>query len=195
MQIFLYLLQDVIFTDESQLQTHQNRKRYTYHKRGVAPKRTPKPKHQAAVLVWAGISKKGATKILIFEKIMKSQFYQEKILRETLLPFIRDFHSDTHRLMQDNDPKHTSNSTKAFMQDNGINWWPTPPESPDLNPIEKVWKELKDFAERARTRDELVERIITFWESLTPQKCERYINHLPKVLPKVVENEGGPSGE
>ena len=196
MQTFLYiLLQDVIFTDESRLQTHQNRKRFTYHKRGVAPKQTPKPKHPVAVLVWAGISKRGTTKILVFEKIMKSEFYQEEILRQTLLPFIRDFHADGHRFMQDNDPKHTSNSTKVFMQDNNINWWPTPPESPDMNPIELVWKELKDFAEVARTRDELVERIMTFWDSMTPQKCERYINHLQKVLPKVVESEGGPSGE
>lgn len=126
---------------------------------------------------------------------MNSHFYQQRILQETLVPFINDFHPDSHRLMQDNDPKHTSNSTKAYMEQHHINWWPTPPESPDLNPIEKVWKELKDYAEVARTRDELEERILTFWGSLTVEKCERYINHLPKVLPKVVENQGGPSGE
>ena len=38
--------------------------------------------------------------------------------------------------MQDNDLKHTSKATKAFMEEIGINWCPNPPESPGLNSIE-----------------------------------------------------------
>ena len=44
--------------------------------------------------------------------------------------------------MQDNDPKHTSRRAKKFFEDN-INWWRTPPGSPDANPIENLWHELK----------------------------------------------------
>ena len=46
------------------------------------------------------------------------------------MPFIKMNFPDGHRLYQDNDPKHTSITTKAWMADNGVNWWPTPPESP-----------------------------------------------------------------
>ena len=53
---------------------------------------------------------------------------------------------DGHQFMQDNDPKHTSRLAKVYFLDTGINqWWKTPPESPDLNPIEKPWHELKGF--------------------------------------------------
>ena len=45
--------------------------------------------------------------------------------------------------MQDNDPKHASRVAKAFLAENGVNWWQTPPESPDTNPIENLWHELK----------------------------------------------------
>ena len=34
-----------------------------------------------------------------------------------------------------NDPKHASYLIEDFFEEHGVNWWPTPPESPDLNPI------------------------------------------------------------
>ena len=51
--------------------------------------------------------------------------------------------STGHRFMQDNDPKHTPSTARTFFEYNGINWWRTPPESPDANPIENLWHELK----------------------------------------------------
>ena len=50
--------------------------------------------------------------------------------------------------MQDNDPKHTSRLARQFMNDNGVYWWKTPPESPDANPIENLWHELKEYVRR-----------------------------------------------
>ena len=52
------------------------------------------------------------------------------ILERNLLPFIATTFPDGYRLWQDNDPKHTSNSTKQWMKDNGVNHWATPPEAP-----------------------------------------------------------------
>jgi len=43
----------------------------------------------------------------------------------------------TSKLSQENDPKHCSPYAQIFYAENGINWWRTPPESPDLYPIEK----------------------------------------------------------
>ena len=43
--------------------------------------------------------------------------------------------------MQDNDPKHTSRVAQQFYMDSDINWWKTPAESPDMNPIENLWRE------------------------------------------------------
>ena len=50
-----------------------------------------------------------------------------------------------HCFMQDNDSKHTSKCAQQFFQDDNINWWRTPPESPDANPIENLWHELKAY--------------------------------------------------
>ena len=56
------------------------------------------------------------------------------ILDKTLLPFIERVYPEGHKFMQDNDPKHSSNMTKQWLQNKSVNWWKTPAESPDLNP-------------------------------------------------------------
>jgi len=68
------------------------------------------------------------------------------------------------------------------MEENGIDWWHTPPETPDLNPIKNLWHELKLYLE-------LVDGIKKFWaEKVTEEKCVKYIVHiLKKVVPAVVE--------
>jgi hypothetical protein len=83
------------------------------------------------------------------------------------------------------------------MTANGINWWRTPAESPDLNPIECVWHELKNFiATEVKPRDQaqLIDGIQTFWQTMTPDKCCRYVNHIHKVIPRVIERNGEATG-
>ena len=40
----------------------------------------------------------------------------------------------------------------------------------------------------------LVHGICKFWETMKPEVCKRYINHLHKVMPKMIAENGGPSG-
>ena len=77
-----------------------------------------------------------------------------------------------------------------FIQDNNINYWPTPAESPDMNSIENLWHELKHFLRtvvKYTNKEELVAGIQGFWDTVKPERCRRYISHLKKVLPAVVE--------
>ena len=155
-----------------------------------------RPKHPYKVHVWAGISLRGWTGICIFTGTMDRYLYVN-ILQQTLLPFIRDVFQDSHRFMADNDPKHCSNYAKDFLQSNSINWWRTPAESPDLNPIENIWHELKEYMRREvkpTTKEEPVQGIVQFWETVDVAKCTKYIRHLKKVVPKVIELSGEPTG-
>ena len=186
---------DVIWSDETSVQLEFHR-RHCFRKANQPPKLKPKPKHPVKVHVWAGISKRGATEVCIFEGNMDASFYIQ-ILENNLLPFISSNFPSNHRLMQDNDPKHTSRKSRSFFDSNGITWWPTPPESPDCNPIENLWHGLKEFIRREakpKNKQELIDGIGRFWATVDVAKCCRYIHHLNKVLPKVVEVHGEATG-
>ena len=59
-----------------------------------------------------------------------------------------------------------------------------------------MWHELKENIRRVkpRSKEELVGAIKTFWRSVDVAKCKRYIKHLEKVLPRMVELNGAATG-
>ena len=104
----------------------------------------------------------GTTGIAILTGCMDAVFFIETILRKTLLPFISTHFLNGHGCQQDNNPKHTSSLAKSVFDDEAINWWKTPPESPDLNPIELVWHKVKHHLRtivKPRKKEALVDGI------------------------------------
>ena len=186
---------DIIFSDECTVQLEQH-ERLCFRKRKQPRKLKQRPKHPLKLHIWRAISYQGASPVVIFTGIIDAQRYTQ-ILDRSLVPFIRSCYPAGHRFQQDNDPKHTSGHVERYFKSRQINWWRTPPESPDLNPIENVWGALKQYLRstfKPKNTSELQEGIQRFWQSLTPQVCQRYINHLNKVIPKVIEVDGDPSG-
>lgn len=186
---------DVIWTDECSVQLESHRK-VVFHKKTKPAPLHGKPKHPLKVHLWGGISCRGATSICIFTGTLTATCYTQ-ILDQALIPFLSTYYPDGHRYQQDNDPKHTSRWAQAYFENQGINWWRTPPSSPDLNPIENVWGSLKEYLRtyvKPRNLGQLKSGIKEFWKTLTPEKCARYIAHMKKVIPKVIEVQGKASG-
>ena len=66
-----------------------------------------------------------------------------------------------------------------------------------MNPIENLWQEMKEFICREvkpHSKEELVQGIQQVWSTVNSEKCRKYIRHLDKVMPKVIELEGAATG-
>ena len=188
-------MDDVVWTDKSSVQLEPHRK-ITYQKCGQPIQLASRPKHPPQIHVWGGISSKGATPIVMFTGTLIATRYT-RILNAALLPFLQEHYLAGHRFQQDNDPKHTSKWAQAYFTREGIKWWHTPSVSPDLNPIKNVWGTIKQYLRtnvKPTNIDQLKAGIQEFWKTLTPEVCQRYIHHLKKVIPKVIEEDGRPSG-
>ncbi|CAF1005233.1 unnamed protein product, partial [Brachionus calyciflorus] len=81
---------------------------------------------------------------------------------------------------------------KNFLEEGNI-MLKAPPNCPDINIIELVWTELKNYIRRknCKTSEELVKNVYRFVETkLTAEKCSRYIIKHKKVLQRIIRRNG-----
>ena len=65
-----------------------------------------------------------------------------------------------------------------------------------LHPIENLWHKMKDYLHgtvKPTNKQELIEGITMFLATVNEHKCSKYMRHLRKVIPKVIEQGGGPT--
>ncbi len=122
---------------------------------------------------------------------MNSALYQ-KVLKENVRPSVCDLKlKRTWVMQQDTDLKHTSKSTSEWLKKNKIKVleWP----SPDLNPIEMLWHDLKQSIHTRKHSNvaELKQFCKEEWAKIPPQRCERLIASYRKRLIAVVAVKGG----
>ncbi|KHJ85370.1 hypothetical protein OESDEN_14907 [Oesophagostomum dentatum] len=185
---------DCIFTDESTVQLGSYRK-YRFLPSGDPLGRLrPKVKHPGMLHIWGGISSRGTTELAIFPGSVRidSELYCQ-VLEKCYLKSARRTFNGYARLVQDNAPAHKSAYTTRKLQEWGVGVLQWPAESPDLNPIELIWGNMKNYirGQRVRKLCQLEECIRTYWKSLTPDKCRRYIEGMQWRMKLIVQSGGG----
>ncbi len=187
----------IIWFDETKIELFGlNSKRYVWRKPGTAhhlSNTVPTVKHGGgSIMLWGCFSAAGTGRLVTIEGKMNAAKYRD-ILDENLLQSAQDFRLGRRfTFQQDNDPKHTAKITKEWLHSNSVTVLEWPSQSPDLNPIEHLWRDLK-MAVHQRLPSNLteLERICKEeWQRIPKSRCEKLVASFPKRLMAVLNQKG-----
>uniref|UniRef100_H2MNT5 Tc1-like transposase DDE domain-containing protein n=1 Tax=Oryzias latipes TaxID=8090 RepID=H2MNT5_ORYLA len=176
--------ENVLWTDETKLElfgkAHQLYVRRLKNEAYNQKNTVPTVKHgRGSVLFWGCSAASGIGCLEIVQGKMKSQDYQG-ILDRNVLPSVRKLGLSPRSwvFQQDNDPKHTAKNIQEWLREKRwtIRKWPS--MSPDLNPIEHLWTELKHAIWRRHPSNlrQLEQFAHEEWAKTPVDRCRRLID-------------------
>lgn len=154
------------------------------------------------VMIWGCImmGKKGPLVVLEYLQGkgggMNTAWYKAQVLEGPLLSFYTQMTRECRRLyfQQDNAASHRSKGTQNWLSTNGINTLYYPPSSPDLNPIEPVWHELKKhirgLPHPPNTLDELISAVKAAWDSISISDIDMHTYNMIERVQAVTAAKG-----
>jgi len=117
-------------------------------------------------MIWSIISSKGVGNLYFVDGTMNSQQYLQ-VLRNELRPQLRRWYRKTEgfQFMHDGAPCHRASAIKTYLETEKISVLDWPGNSPDMNPIENVWKVMKDqlALQEVTTKAEMIAKIKYLW--------------------------------
>ena len=140
-------------------------------------------------MMWGCFSAAGTGNLDHVPGIMDSQKYQA-ILKRSVMPSVGKLNlGDRWTLQQDNDPKHTSKSTKAWLRNKSWNVLEWPSQSPGLNLIENLrWNLKKAVAARKPSNiNELEAFAREEWAKIPIERCKKLVSTYLKRLLEVIK--------
>lgn len=187
---------NVMFSDESNFKCIQGtpgRVRRPPGSNRCDPRYTTKTvKHSDYVMIWgafSGTMGRGGLYFLPKNETMNGIKYID-VLEAHLLPFYR-IHGCAF-FQQDSAPCHTSKLVKKWLSDHSISVLEWPGNSPDLNPIENCWHQMKvalknkDVASVPRLKAELVK----LWINMDMDYFLKLADSMPKRIFDVLAVKG-----
>ncbi len=189
--------ENVIWSDETKIELFGKNSTCRAWRRKNAelhPKNTiPTVKHGGGnIMLWGCFSAKGPGRLICVKERMNGAMYRE-ILSENLLPSARALKMKRGWIFQhDNDPKHTARAKKEWLRKKHFKVLEWPSQSPDLNPIENLWRELKvRVAQRQPQNITALEEIcMEEWAKIPATVCENLVKTYRKRLTSVIANKG-----
>jgi hypothetical protein len=160
-------------------------------------------KSKISIMVWGAIWRGGKSDLIIMtrDSTARRNGYTSRSYQLALSEGLFPIYDNTRRFQQDNAKIHVSESTIEFLMEHGIEYIDWPAHSPDLNPIEHIWKLLKlkirkmfPHIELMKKNEsnitELIKCIKLAWAAITTDEINALIDSLPRRIAACIRARG-----
>jgi hypothetical protein len=148
------------------------------------------------IMVWGVFSYYGVGPLYWIQGTLTGAKYRG-ILKAHLAPYLRELSKEKGQkfiFQHDNDPKHRSNVVKNYLGNQKFEVLPWASQSPDLNPIENLWDQVKDQIsarkDRASSLHDVFRILQEEWEKIPLDYIQNLIESMPRRCKAVIESKG-----
>ena len=131
---------------------------------------------------------------MLIEGNLNGQRYITEILQSQVVPYAGAI-GDEFILMDDSARPHRARVVDQFLEVQGVTRMEWPANSPDLNPIEHLWDQLKRAVRRRINQNTTLgapyQLLQEEWAALPPQRLSDLIDSMPDRCNQVLMNNGG----
>jgi len=120
------------------------------------------------------------------------------VLQTLFIPFylrMKEKYGPEVVMQEDNAPWHTAKIIKAYLGNKNVNRLVWPPQSPDLNPIENLWKHIKDIIanrrHKVKNNKEMKQALREVWPTIDKEFLLKLCDSMPRRWKACLKNKGG----
>ena len=143
-------------------------------------------------MVWGMISSAGVGPIVSFHGNINASVYKE-LLRQHALPHLRKRTVETPIFMQqDSASCYKAKNVLIFLEEEEIPVMKWPPQSPDMNLLENVWKIIGEKTQNRNPQniDDLWGFLKEGWKSITTPFCKKLVGSCGQRCNEVIQYKG-----
>lgn len=184
----------IVFSDESWLCCNERTGKVQWCKRRVdaLPMEQKARWNVASIMVWGTVGYNWKGPLIVFPSkcTLEGERRQFRLdarayVSRCLSKVVAGLKAEGRLLQQDGARSHVAAHTQRYLAGKGVAWmkeWP--PYSPDLNAIERIWKELnaRVGARCPMTEQELIRYAKEEWEALPQELINRHCKHFHRQL-------------
>jgi transposase len=154
-------------------------------------------RHSPSRMFWGCFSYQGVGPLVALRERATGETHA-KILRRHAFPTMRKFFPRENGVFQeDNAPPHRSKIATTTREESGLQFLPWPAQSPDLNPIENLWSEVKNLVysrpKKPKNLAEMERAVKAAWKAIPIERIQTLVDSMPRRIQDCIAAQGGPT--